>query len=267
MEVISNYESVLVKAKAEHQRLLGQLIDAGPEGAGPIKNRIKDLERFIEGHETQVALLKAEKNGTLEETRREIDCKLFIISGSVERVKRTLTEDYFKFLHTPLHKITPGEWMPFSNEQFQIQEFLEELKKKGYRFTDYYLEGSVDPATVALIQNQQEKNIAIIDLLCLDTDNSMTALRFDRNENAAVLIPICMFLDNEVKKFMLTKRASVFSYLENSYIRIPSCHFNVPSRLDFEREITTALTKKNPVATMIADVDIRPHAYGLRPGF
>lgn len=267
MEIIANYEAVLERAKADHQRFLEQLIDAGPEGAGPIKNRIKDLERFIEGNETTLILLKAKINGTLEETRKEIDCKLFIISGSVDRVKKTLTEDYFKFLHTPLHRITPGEWMPFSNEQFQIQEFLEELKKKGYQFTDYYLEGIIDAATVELIQNQQEKNIAIIDLLCLDTDNSMTALRFDRNENAAVLIPICMFLDNEVKKFMLTKRASVFRYLENSYIRIPSCHLNVPSRLDFEREITAALTKKNPVATMIADVDIRPHTYGLRPGF
>lgn len=254
-ELIKKYTLHIQKLEKRISDALDDQLDAGPE-------TVRSYDLIIRN--AQKSLLEAEAvlNNLTEIQQRKLApgydpaeelIHIFVISGSLERVKSALGQEFFAMLTETLHSISAGDWKPFSSQDSNIKDFLEEVKKHGFNFTVTFLEGKVEGSILQKVIDPNRNNIAIVDLMSLDDINIRTAIYFDGKNNNTVFAPVSTFLDNNLKKFLFDKRKNVFTIVESNYMCMPSFMFDVSDKRNLEREILNHLKRHKLIPTFLQD--------------
>ncbi len=273
--LLQKYEQARQELMNQLDELLPGLQNAGIGTVGDYENKIEIVEKGIRYYDKKIAeqQLTEMASGNAKGASTVL---IYVITGTSARIKNALAEEniynaYFS-VQPPTHdEEDRRKWIPFSNELVSIKGLLDQLAADGYRFKVYYLDGyafadyaaagyefATDAATLEaaideFIDDNIGKIVAIVDLLAIDADNAKIAQRFNRKDSLRVITPICSYLPDAVKSFMVAKRKEAFKLLEFKIFKDEISSLDVAYERSFLRnELVRILKRESPAYNKIS---------------
>jgi len=216
---------------------------------GDIRYKITKLEHVLEEYNKKIK--------RFEERKLTPSIFVYVLCTNKKNIVNVVDNELLNMIPTNSYSEKRHKWQPYCN-QHSIHFLLEDFRRKeGYTFEEIYLDGQLDDETLAKIDKNIERSIAIIDLLSLSEENRKTCIRFDSYRIANILLPICDNLPKELVIYMKKKRKEVFKVSQFHYSDniIDFYQPNIGEQSTFFQALRRTFRSKFKISNTIKDID------------